>query len=85
MAQKVIRSDGEVASSVSTYCPKCGFHLVTPSFSKDKSGQVKGVIPEPTFDETGWHYCQVLTCNRAACGHKWTEKICAQQNGSVLQ
>lgn len=74
MKGRVRREGDEIFSDTSSSCVKCGHHLVT-----------KTVGTTSDFDEKGWFYPAQFVCQSAKCGHKWTEKIVAQQGNHFLQ
>jgi major membrane immunogen (membrane-anchored lipoprotein) len=72
--QKIVRSNGEIDSSLSTYCPKCSESMV--------SSEVQTGVQD--FDENGWYNPVSMTCNNSKCKHQWTEKVCISQPSTKL-
>jgi hypothetical protein len=67
---KFIREDGEVHLGHSTYCPKCGHHVVE-----------KRAVPGVDFNEHGWYQVLRYACKSPECGHTWDEKAMIQEGG----
>ncbi len=61
---KVIREGGQIDSSFTDYCVKCG----EPNVTRTTGGQ--------NFDENGWYTSVTMTCQSAKCKHTWVEKLC---------
>lgn len=72
--QTFVKSNGQTSSSETKYCEKCG-----------GSALLKEQSPDADFDESGWFYRINYTCRKPTCGHKFTTRIMAQQNGRTLR
>jgi hypothetical protein len=58
------RTNGDIETGFSTYCPKCGFYVIE-----------KEVGSEADFDDNGWYNVVKYSCTDSKCKNTWTEKV----------